>query len=238
MNWTREDVRYAVATAAAMVVVVALAAGNFGLLPSPLPGVDREPVDDVAVPVVAAGEPTTGGAPGGEPAGGTDVDDAASVLGGVIPAGPTAPAPPPAPAPADTTPPDTAFTTEDGEIMTPLGGTRVRGTVTDDGSGVGSVQVTFDGVLTSPTPKPASVSCEGSERRRCTWEVAPPARADRYTVSAQSTDRAGNVESPGPDPIQVTIVTAEPDERADGDTDEGSGLLGSLLERAKGLLGL
>lgn len=235
MNWTREDVRYAVATAAAVVLVGILAAGNFGLLPSPLPGVDRGPVDDVAVPVVAAGGPVGDEQPAGQAGDPAGIDEAASVLGGVVPAGSTTPEAGPTPAPADTTAPVTTFATPDGVIRVRLGAAPVTGTVTDEGSGVASVEVTFDN-LTGTTVRRAKLTCDGAARRSCTWEANPPTIVGSYTVSARATDRAGNTESPGPEPITVTVVTTE---TSDGDEeDDDTGLVGGLVEGVTGLLGL
>lgn len=230
MDWTREDVRYAVATAAAVVLVGVLAAGNFGLLPSPLPGVDRQPVDDVTVPVIAAGEPAAGGQPPAQTDAG--LDDAANVLGSVVPPAPPAPGPGPAPEPGDETAPTSAFTTPDGAVIVSLDSAPVTGTVTDGGSGVASVEVTFDGASTNT--RTVEPSCDGAARRNCTWEVDPPGVAGTYEVSARATDRAGNVESPGPDPITVTIVTTQTSD----DPDDGDGGLGGLLDDVRGLLGV
>lgn len=229
MEWTREDVRYAAATAAAVALVAILAAGNFGLFPSPLPGVDRQPVDDVTVPVVAAGRPAAGGQPSGQT---DDVDEAANVLGGVIPPAPPGPGSAPAPSPGDETPPVSTFTTSDGAVLVNPDEAPVTGTVSDEGSGVASVEVTFDGVSThTRTVEP---SCDGAARRSCIWEADPPAAAGTYEVSVRSTDRAGNLEDPGPEPITVTIVTTQTSD----DPDDGDGGIGDLLDGVTDLLGL
>lgn len=235
MDWTREDVRYAVATAAAVVLVGVLAAGNFGLLPSPLPGVGRQPVDDVTVPVLAAGEPAAG-VPAGQPGDAIDVDEAANVLGSVIPPAPTAPDPGPAPAPADTTAPVTTITTADDTVMVGVDRAPVTGRVTDGASGVASVEVTFENQVTGRTDGVlAEPSCDGAARRNCTWEVDPPSAAGTYEISARATDHAGNVESPGAEPITVTIVTVQTSDDPD-DGDDGG--LGGLVDGVRKLLGI
>jgi hypothetical protein len=99
--------------------------------------------------------------------------------------------------------PVTAFTTASPGIVLPTGA--VTGTVTDDRSGVDTVVVTFTPLLpTGIVVVNATLSCNAN-RRSCTWSAAAPLIPGVYTVTAQATDLAGNVEFPGPAPITVIV---------------------------------
>ena len=80
----------------------------------------------------------------------------------------------------------------------------VSGTATDDRIGILRVDVTFTlpgaGVVLGTAQ--ATMECT-EEMRKCTWTVAPPVNPGPMVVTAVSTDRANNVESPG---ASVTVV--------------------------------
>lgn len=99
----------------------------------------------------------------------------------------------------DTTSPTSTFTTRDGAIT----GT-VSGTSTDAQSGVKTVTVEFTPLLGAPTTVAATTSCTPN-RKSCTWSAKAPSMRGSYLVRASASDRAGNVESPGP-VIDITVV--------------------------------
>jgi hypothetical protein len=224
VQWTGADTRYAAATAGAFALVAYLIAGNFGLVPSPLTGLRRQPIS-VAVPALNFALTQAANAPA------PSVPTAALDI--VLPATPPPPpVPPPPPPQPDTTGPDTSFTTADGAVLSPLdeGGPAVTGSATDAGSGVAAVTVTFVPATGEPLVRSASLDCASPDARACDWRAASPEVPGTYTVTAQATDRVANV-GPASQPITVAVVSA-------GAQDGSGGVIDSLLDTVGGLLGL
>ncbi|HVL91156.1 MAG TPA: hypothetical protein VM841_13065 [Actinomycetota bacterium] len=109
----------------------------------------------------------------------------------------------------DTAPPRSVIVTPDQAVIAHLPPAMerfVRGTVTDDRSGLREVAVTFVPVGAPGVTVVATISCEDASARSCTWAAAAPAGRGRYEVRVVATDRAGGAESPGPKPIAVLVV--------------------------------
>ena len=101
-------------------------------------------------------------------------------------------------------PPRSAFTTVDTTLMLPVN--VVRGTVTDDASGVVSVTVTYTSENPlSPERVTATLACD-APRTSCTWEARVPLFPGFHRVTVSAVDATGNVESPGPPAITVFVL--------------------------------
>ncbi len=186
MDWRREDSAYASATVVAAAVVGFLIAGNFGLVPSPF------------VPPTSAGAPAA--AQSLAPRARTSVGTPATEAPGSAP-GTQSPA---TPSSGDRTPPAAELTTAAGTVVSATQGSRVSGVATDDDSGVDRVLVTFTPSTGDDVTVPATVTCNGPSRTNCTWTAEVPGLIDTYEVSAQATDRSGNVATT--DPRSITVV--------------------------------
>lgn len=224
VRWRREDAAYAAATMFAATLVVYLTAGNFGLVPSPFaPAVESaRPIGVPALQALAGPGGGLGGL-GAEPVVPTVPD---------IPGGgpPTAPQPPAA---GDQTPPAVDIGTPGGSILVSLSGDSVRGTASDDSSGVDRVAVTFSPALGQPTVRRAGLTC--ATGLTCTWSVAPPSLIGSYTIEARAVDRAGN--SAQARPVKdVVIVEVQPSSQASSG-DAVGGVVGTVGDTAGELLG-
>lgn len=177
MEWRREDWAYAGGTIVAAALVVYLVAGNFGLVRIPFtpPDVDSAPV---RVPALAASSSSgTSSAP----------------LGSEISGGPVK-TPSSGPAVAkDTTAPTAAIESSDGATISVTRGSTVEGHAMDLGSGVGLVVAIFDDGSGDPMRVPATLSCPNDQQLACSWTAPVPDVVGRYTVTAEVTDREGNV---------------------------------------------
>jgi hypothetical protein len=225
MEWRRQDVAYAVATAACCALLGYLVAGNFGLVPSPIGG---RPDRSFPIVRVAAAPEVTGAGVAVAP----EPDPVLSSL--VLPRGAdeiTPPSRPRLPAAIDTTPPTSAFSTPDGSVLVEE---PVTGTVRDTDSNIARVRVTFALAGTASQERDATLSC-GDDARSCSWSVRAPLAAGTYTVSVQASDAAGNAESPGPGPISVTVVDAG---LTQSEPTGEPGLVETLVGTVTGLLGL
>lgn len=92
-------------------------------------------------------------------------------------------------------PASTNFSEPQGTIFRP--DEQLTGFATDAFSGVARVEVTFiSGTL--ETKRQATLTCTDASRRSCSFTVALPPGPGPFVARAVSTDRAGNVEWPGP----------------------------------------
>lgn len=80
----------------------------------------------------------------------------------------------------------------------------IRGTTTDDFSGVKSVTLSFEGPGGSGSAE-AVLRCDDTWHRRCSWEASPPlpSTPGPYLVQITALDRAGNLESEGPTIVMI-----------------------------------
>lgn len=215
MEWRKEDLRYAIATAVAGAFVLYLMVANFGLVPNPLTRSQAEPTTTLAVPDFDDGVSVSGQGPAGP---GAVPPSGTSVLGLLV----DPPAPPePTPQPADRTAPSVMVTVS-GEVLLP--GDTVTGTAGDDASGIAEVQVTFTLLSMPSQTRAATLACADATRRSCTWTVSSPSTPGQYTVTAQATDRAGNVGNS--EPANVTVVSV-PDPTSGSD----DGVVGSVVKK-------
>lgn len=103
----------------------------------------------------------------------------------------------------DATPP--VSTIDPALVVAPL--LPVTGTATDAfGSGIASVTVIFDPLLGPAVAVQADVTCTDATRQSCAWAAHPPGIPGIYAAGARSTDRAGNVEFPGPAVFPILVV--------------------------------
>lgn len=101
---------------------------------------------------------------------------------------------------ADGTGPVSSFDTPNTSVMIRVGD-QIRGQTQDDHA-VDTVTVSYVNVLGGAEQVRATIlSCPTATR--CTWRAALPTLPGIYTAVATGTDKAGNVESPGP---RITIV--------------------------------
>jgi hypothetical protein len=188
MSWRSEDYGYATAAAAAVAFLGYLVAGNFGLVPSPL-----------TPPSLAAG-PNAGVAALEVPV----AEGANAPVPGVAPAATPRPAakPPAITVPLDQTPPAIAITSESGASIALSEPAFVSGTVTDAGSKVDKVLVTFTRANGQKTTVPAEVVC--NESGACAWVAEVPGVVGSYSVYAEAVDSYGNVGRSAP--VDVTVL--------------------------------
>ncbi len=215
MEWRREDWGYAGGTLVAAAVVVYLVAGNFGLVRIPFtpPDVDGAPV---RVPALAASSSTTShdSLPGETPRAAAQTPSAGTV------------------APKDTTAPTAAIESSEGAHISVTQGSTVQGDAMDLGSGVGEVVAIFQTASGDSMRVPATLSCPNSDRLACSWTAPVPDVLGSYTVTAEVTDREGNVglaESRDVTVINLGKVVEDLTDGLAGTLTAVGGLLGGLL---------
>lgn len=176
MDWRREDWAYAGGTVVAAALVAYLVAGNFGLVRVPFtpPAVDGAPV---RVPALASSSTTTSPATP-EPV--TIVAPRKSPLTTEVLSN-------------DVAAPSAAIESAGGATISVTEGSTIEGHAMDLGSGVRDVVAIFTPASGDPVRVPATLHCPNPDRLACAWTAAVPDLVGSYTVTAEVTDREGNV---------------------------------------------
>jgi hypothetical protein len=217
-TWRREDIGYAAAAVCAAALLLYLVFGNFGLVPSPIATAQTE-VGSYAIGAVAEISGVSG----------------TNSITPVPESLPTVPLPP-LPPPPDRTPPNVVITTEPGTSLAVADSAVVAGTVTDAGSGVKAVSVSF-AAADSSDEVPAKLECTQGNRS-CAWTASVPAVVGDFTVTASARDVAGNTTtSPS---IEITVVNPGRPVRevVDGVGDTVKNVPDALSQVVGGLLGV
>ncbi|MGH2758504.1 MAG: hypothetical protein ACRDKJ_02965 [Actinomycetota bacterium] len=176
MDWRREDWAYAGGTFVAAALVAYLVAGNFGLVRIPFapPDIDGTPV---RVPALAASSTDTS-------------------LPGPIEVTTFAPTEKPSGAATqltDVTAPTAAIESAGGATISVTKGSTVEGHAVDLGSGIGDVVAIFNTASGGSMRVPATLECPNADRLACSWSAPVPDVVGSYTVTAEVTDREGNI---------------------------------------------
>lgn len=220
MDWRREDTGYAGAVVVAAALLGYLVAGNLGLVPTPVSsGVNS---NDAAV------------AP-------ASISVAQSPEDIIVAVAPMAPDPQAATPPrtiviADLSKPVIDIATQSGAVLGVANGAAITGTVTDVGSGVNEVLVTFIRDNGKTTSVPAKLACDGAHAK-CTWSVEAPAVLGRFEVKADASDAAGNTSSSSPIDFAVVNTGSAVEDVVDV-VGRVPDVLGNVVGSVLGLLGL
>jgi hypothetical protein len=215
LEWRREDWGYAGGTIVAAVLVVYLVAGNFGLVRIPFtpPDVDGAPV---RVPALAASSSS-----------GSSVPLVSEISSGPVKTPSSGPL-----VAKDTTAPTAAIESSEGATISVTQGSTVEGHAMDLGSGVGQVVAIFDDGSGDPMRVPGTLSCPNDEQLACSWTAPVPDVVGSYTVTAEVTDREGNVGLAESKDVTVVNLGKVVEDLTDGLADTITavgGLLGGLL---------
>jgi hypothetical protein len=216
MEWRREDWGYAGGTIVAAALVAYLVAGNFGLVRIPFtpPDIDGPPV---RVPALAASS------------------SSGTSNGALLPEISVGPTDTPSGARArakDTTAPTATIESSGGTTISVTQGSTVEGDAMDLGSGVGQVVAIFDDGSGDSMRVPATLSCPNPEQLACSWTAPVPEVVGSYTVTAEVTDREGNVglaESKDVTVVNLGKVVEDLTDGLAGALTAVGGLLGGLL---------
>jgi hypothetical protein len=136
-------------------------------------------------------------------------------------------------APTDSTPPAIVITTESGASVALGEPAFVAGTVSDVGSAIDEVLVTFTRPNGETLTVPADVVC--NESGECAWKAEVPGVVAAYNVYAEAVDAYGNVGRSAA--VDVTVLnTGGTVQDVVGVVESVPGTLNNILQQLLGLL--